>query len=183
MSFKCSHFCVLSWSRLILLIQNQLNSLDFFYWNELLFAVVVTVIVLNELHHRNSTANVNALFLGVSCVWSPTPDCGISHGHWKASAARCWENGERRWRWRWEGPDMTDVSDCVEEYRLCCQPSVSLMKIGMQVSCHSFSMSVHGSRASALQRPFSPFPPLHYKRQDIIHTVRQPARPEWGRER
>lgn len=27
---------------------------------------------------------------------------------------------------------MADVSDCVEEYRLCCQPSVSLMKIGMQ---------------------------------------------------
>lgn len=29
---------------------------------------------------------------------------------------------------------------------------------------------------------FSPLPPLHYKRQDIIHTVRQAARPEWGRE-
>ena len=29
------------------------------------------------------------------------------------------------------------------EYRQCCQPSVSLMKIGIQVSCHSFSMSEH----------------------------------------
>lgn len=67
---------------------------------------------------------------------------------------------------------MADVSGCVEEYRLCCQPSVSLMKIGMQVSCHSFSVSVHESRAAALQRPFPPSPP-HYKRQDIIHAGRQ----------
>ena len=38
---------------------------------------------------------------------------------------------------------MADVTGCVGEYRLCCQPSVSLMKIGIQVSCHSFSMSEH----------------------------------------
>lgn len=76
---------------------------------------------------------------------------------------------------------MADVSDCVEEYRLCCQPSVSLMKIGMQVSCHSFSMSVHGSRAQH-SASFSPFPPLHYKRQDIIHRARQPGRSEGERQ-
>lgn len=52
--------------------------------------------------------------------------------------------GERRGRW-WEGSDMADVTACVGEYRLCCQPGVSLMKIGIQVSCHSFSMSERGA--------------------------------------
>lgn len=45
----------------------------------------------------------------------------------------------------WEGSYMADVTVCAREYRLCCQPSVSLMKIGIQVSCHSFSMSEHGA--------------------------------------
>lgn len=40
---------------------------------------------------------------------------------------------------------MADVTACVGEYRLCCQPGVSLMKIGIQVSCHSFSMSERGA--------------------------------------
>lgn len=83
---------------------------------------------------------------------------------------------------------MADVSGCVEEYRLCCQPSVSLMKIGMQVSCHSFSMSVHGNRASTLQRPFFPFTPPslqkagHYSYSQTGSQARVRER-ERGRER
>lgn len=47
---------------------------------------------------------------------------------------------------RWAGSDMAHVTSCVGEYGLCCQPGVSLMKIGIQVSCHSFSVS--GARRS-----------------------------------
>lgn len=70
-------------------------------------------------------------------------------------------------RW-WEGSDMADVTACVGEYSLCCQPGVSLMKIGIQVSCHSFSMSERG--AGEHSSVF--FSRSHYKRQDIIHTDR-----------
>jgi len=63
---------------------------------------------------------------------------------------------------------MADVTACVGEYRLCCQPGVSLMKIGIQVSCHSFSMSERGAgeHSSLFFFPSR----SHYKRQDIIHT-------------
>lgn len=81
---------------------------------------------------------------------------------------------------------MSDVSGCVEEYRLCCQPSVSLMKIGMQVSCHSFSMSVHGSWAPTLERPFFPFTPPSLQKAghySYSQTGSQARVRERGRER
>ena len=154
-------------------------------------------------HDSPSTLNTTRVNLPVvdvlpSLYAGPTRDCRISHGHWKASAGRRWENGGWERRWRWEGPGAGDVSGCVEEYRLCCQPSVSLMKIGMQVSCHSFSMSVHGSRAFPLQPPplfplFSPLslPPLppsltslqkagHYSYSQTAGPVRERERERQG---
>ncbi|CAL8305379.1 unnamed protein product, partial [Gadus morhua 'NCC'] len=45
---------------------------------------------------------------------------------------KTWRGEEEERGWWWEGSCMPDVIACAEEYRLYCQPGVSLMKIGIQ---------------------------------------------------